>query len=117
MAGFSALAVPRFRMDRIIRGARTIVIRTTKGGTPWGAPPGCVIGAECGDQLKKRPLMTALLFGFRFVTLITTLPFTFHERYSPPWKELSVSVSRTVPVAASMIWTCSSRTVLSQSTA
>ncbi len=69
------------------------------------------------DYPKNKPLTTALLFGFRFVTLITTLPVRFHERYSPPWNELSVSVSRTVPVAASMIWTSSLRTVLSQSTA
>ena len=49
------------------------------------------------DQPKKSPLTTALLFGLRFVTLITTLPEIFHDRYSPPWNELSVSVSSTVP--------------------
>ena len=97
---------------RSLESNRTFVPKTTKGGAPRWPPPVRAIGAERGDQPKNRPLTTALLFEFRFVTLIMTLPDRFHDRYSPPWNELSVSVSSTVPVAASMIWICSLRTVV-----
>ena len=56
----------------------------------------------------KIPLSTALAPAW-CVIVITTSPCTIQFRYMPFVNDESVSVSRTVPVVASLIWICSTR--------